>query len=216
MKKKIVIGLIAAIAFQFVVLSGMYVSAQMPLWTGTEIKLKTVPVDPRSPAPTANAYQLYFSGRSDEPRDLMRRGYPAYQRFYDVLPATYEECEPLFDQPMEKDAAGQSFAKSRAEVVAALEASMRAAGVSAMVYPTMPFNAFGLEEGWPDVRTALGYGNWLGLPEVSVPAGLAVDGMPALNLSVVGLPGGDARVLALAHAYERQSRRFAAPIGPGR
>jgi Asp-tRNA(Asn)/Glu-tRNA(Gln) amidotransferase A subunit family amidase len=175
-----------------------------------------VPVDPRSPAPTANAYQLYFSGRSNEPRDLMRRGYPAYQRFYDVLPATYEECEPLFDQPMEKDAAGQSFAKSRAEVVAALEASMRAAGVSAMVYPTMPFNAFGLEEGWPDVRTALGYGNWLGLPEVSVPAGLGVDGMPALNLSVVGLPGGDARVLALAHAYERQSRRFAAPIGPGR
>ncbi|MGL6162548.1 GDYXXLXY domain-containing protein [Microbulbifer sp.] len=48
MKKKIVIGLIAAIAFQFVILTGMYVSAQMPLWTGTEVKLKTVPVDPRS------------------------------------------------------------------------------------------------------------------------------------------------------------------------
>jgi aspartyl-tRNA(Asn)/glutamyl-tRNA(Gln) amidotransferase subunit A len=35
--------------------------------------------------------------------------------------------------------------------------------------------------------------------------------MPALNLSVVGLPGEDAQVLALAHAYERQSRRFVAP-----
>jgi hypothetical protein len=28
---------------------------------------------------------------------------------------------------------------------------------------------------------------------------------------VVGLPGEDARVLALAHGYERQSRRFVAP-----
>jgi aspartyl-tRNA(Asn)/glutamyl-tRNA(Gln) amidotransferase subunit A len=35
--------------------------------------------------------------------------------------------------------------------------------------------------------------------------------MPALNLSIVGLPGEDARVLALAHAYERQSGRFVAP-----
>jgi Asp-tRNA(Asn)/Glu-tRNA(Gln) amidotransferase A subunit family amidase len=35
--------------------------------------------------------------------------------------------------------------------------------------------------------------------------------MPALNLSVVGLPGDDARVLALAHAYEKQSRRFVPP-----
>ena len=166
--------------------------------------------DSRSPAPTANAYQIYFAGRSDNPREAMRIGYPAYQQFYDVLPKTFEECEPLFDQPMEKDPAGQSFAKSRAEVVATLEQAMRKAGVSAMVYPTMPFNAFSLEEGWPDVRTALGYGNFLGLPEVSVPAGMGADGMPALNLSVVGLPGTDAQVLAFAHAYERQSKRFVA------
>lgn len=172
-----------------------------------------VPVNHRSPAPTANAYQLYFSGRSDEPRELMRRGYPAFQHYYDVLPETYEECVPLFNQPMENDPAGQSFAKSRAEVVAALRASMRAADVTAMVYPTMPFNAFSLEEGWPDIHTALGFGNWLGLPEVSVPSGLGADGMPALNLSMVGLPRRDAEVLALAHGYERQSGGFVAPPG---
>jgi aspartyl-tRNA(Asn)/glutamyl-tRNA(Gln) amidotransferase subunit A len=80
-----------------------------------------------------------------------------------------------------------------------------------MIYPTMPFNAPRTVDEWPDIRTPLGYGNWLGLPEVSVPAGLGKDGMPALNLSVVGLPGDDARVLALAHGYERQSRRFVAP-----
>ena len=87
---------------------------------------------------------------------------------------------------------------------------------NALVYPTMPFNAPRAVDEWPDIRTALGYGNWLGLPEVSVPAGLGADGMPALNLSVVGLSGEDARVLALAHAYERKSRRFVAPPRAGR
>ena len=141
----------------------------------------------------------------------IRRGYAAYRAFYDVLPATFEECEHLLERPMTDDAAGHSFARSRAEVVATLEASMRTANVSAMLYPTMPFNAPRAVDAWPDIRTALGYGNWLGLPEVSVPAGLGADGLPALNVSIVGLPGADATVLALAHAYERQSRRFAAP-----
>ena len=170
-----------------------------------------VAVDPDSPGPTANALLSYFAGRTDDPRAAMRRGYAAYQKFYDVLPATFEACEPLLDKPMTEDAAGRSFARSRATVVASLADSMRAAGIAAMVYPTMPFNAPRAVDPWPDIRTALGYGNWLGLPEVSVPAGLGADGMPALNLSVVGLPNSDARVLALAHAYERQSRRFVAP-----
>ncbi|MHB1224044.1 MAG: amidase [Gemmatimonadaceae bacterium] len=171
--------------------------------------------DPRSPAPTANALLHYFTGRTDDARAAVRRGYAAYREFYDVLPATFEECEPLLDRPMAEDAAGRSFARSRSEVVAALAASMRMAGVAAMVYPTMPFAAPRAVDPWPDIRTALGYGNWLGLPEVSVPAGYGADGMPALNLSIVGLPGEDARVLALAHAYERQSRRFSAPWRAG-
>jgi Asp-tRNA(Asn)/Glu-tRNA(Gln) amidotransferase A subunit family amidase len=40
--------------------------------------------------------------------------------------------------------------------------------------------------------------------------------MPDGNLSVVGFPGDDARVLAFAHAYERQSRKFVRPPRPGR
>jgi aspartyl-tRNA(Asn)/glutamyl-tRNA(Gln) amidotransferase subunit A len=35
--------------------------------------------------------------------------------------------------------------------------------------------------------------------------------MPAGNLSFVGLPGDDARILALAHSYEQASRQFRAP-----
>jgi Asp-tRNA(Asn)/Glu-tRNA(Gln) amidotransferase A subunit family amidase len=165
----------------------------------------------RSPAATANALYRYFAGRADDPVDAVRRGYSAYRSFYDVLPEKFEDCVPLLRQPLERDPAGQAFARSRADVVAALQRSLRAAGIAVMVYPTMPFNAFRLADGWPDIRTPLGYGNWLGLPEVSVPAGLGADGLPALNLSVTGLPGEDARVLTLAHAYERQSRRFVPP-----
>lgn len=48
MKNKMLKGLVAAIVFQFLVLTGMYVKAALPLWFGTEIKVNTVPVDPRS------------------------------------------------------------------------------------------------------------------------------------------------------------------------
>jgi Asp-tRNA(Asn)/Glu-tRNA(Gln) amidotransferase A subunit family amidase len=170
--------------------------------------------DPRSPVPTANALYEYFAGRTNDPRAAVRRGYEAYQAFYDVLPATYEECERLLGKSMSADPAGQSFARSRADVVAELAASMRSQRIKAMVYPTMPFNAPRAVDDWPDVRTPLGYGNWLGLPEVSVPAGYGADGLPALNLSIVGLPGEDAQVLAWAHAFERQAPRFEAPPSP--
>jgi Asp-tRNA(Asn)/Glu-tRNA(Gln) amidotransferase A subunit family amidase len=173
-----------------------------------------VPVASRSPAPTANALYQYFLGRTNserEAREAVKRGYPAYRAFYNVLPETYEECEPLLTQPMTDDPAGRSFAKSRTAVVASLEASMRKANVTAMVYPTMPFSAPRAVDPWPDVRTPLGFGNWLGLPEVSVPAGMGADGMPGLNLSFVGLPGDDAKVLALAHAYETATQRRVAP-----
>ena len=163
-----------------------------------------VGVDPKSPAPTANALLRYFEGRTSDARAAMRRGYAAYRAFYDALPATYEECQPLLDRPMRDDPAGRSFARSRAAVIDALAHSMGAARVTAMVYPTMPFNAPRAVDDWPDVRTALGYGNWLGLPEVSVPAGVGADGMPALSVSFVGLPRADARVLALAGDYERR------------
>jgi Asp-tRNA(Asn)/Glu-tRNA(Gln) amidotransferase A subunit family amidase len=174
-----------------------------------------VAVNANSPAPTANALLAYFAGRTNDPRGAIKRGYAAFQSFYNVLPKTYEECAPLLDQPMKDDPAGRSFARSRAEVVAKLAASMAAAGVKAMVYPTMPFNAPRAVDPWPNVRTPLGYGNWLGLPEVSVPAGYGADGMPAMNLSIVGLPHTDLEVLRLAHAFERQSKRFKAPARVG-
>lgn len=47
-KKQMVYALIAAIALQITVLLMEYAGAVHPLMTGTEIKLKVIPVDPRS------------------------------------------------------------------------------------------------------------------------------------------------------------------------
>lgn len=41
-------GLVVAVVLQVCVLVGMVVKAAMPLWTGQEIHVKTIPVDPRS------------------------------------------------------------------------------------------------------------------------------------------------------------------------
>ena len=178
-----------------------------------------VPPDANSPAATANALLRYFQRHGDaahafDARAAVQRGLAAYRAYYDVLPAAWEAMAALMDQPYEHDATSLSFLKSRERLLAQLAETFTAQKLDALVYPTMPFNAFVTTVGWPDVRTALGYGNWLGLPEVSVPAGVGADGMPAGNLSFVGLPGSDACVLALAHAYEQQSRRFVAPPAP--
>jgi len=47
-RKKIAACLTLAIAFQLTVLAAEYLGAVYPLWTGKEIRLKVVPVDPRS------------------------------------------------------------------------------------------------------------------------------------------------------------------------
>jgi aspartyl-tRNA(Asn)/glutamyl-tRNA(Gln) amidotransferase subunit A len=170
--------------------------------------------NPNSPAATANALYRYFETHGGDARRDVERGLSAFRAFYDVLPKEWEEMATLIVQPYERDAAGLSFARSREAVIAQLAETFRADRLDAMIYPTMPFPAPRAVDSWPDVRTTLGYGNWLGLPEVSVPTGLGADGMPAGNISFVGLPGSDARLLALAHSYERRSRRFVAPPTP--
>ena len=173
-----------------------------------------VALDHNSPGPTANALYRYFSTHGGNAHRDVKRGLAAYRAFYDVLPKEWDEMAKLMMQPYESDPASLSFARSRATVTAQLAETFRAQRLDAMIYPTMPFPAPRAVDPWPDIRTTLGYGNWLGLPEVSVPTGLGADGMPAGNISFVGLPGTDARILELAHAYERQSARFAAPPVP--
>jgi Asp-tRNA(Asn)/Glu-tRNA(Gln) amidotransferase A subunit family amidase len=173
-----------------------------------------VAINHNSPAATANALFRYFGRHGGDARANVQRGLAAFQKFYDVLPKDWEEMSKLIVQPYESDPASVSFARSRAAVTARLAHEFRAQRIDAMIYPTMPFPAPRVVDPWPDIRTTLGYGNWLGLPEVSVPTGLGLDGMPAGNISFVGLPGSDAQLLALAHSYERRSRRFVAPPRP--
>jgi len=173
-----------------------------------------VAVNHESPAATANALFRYFARHGGDARSNVERGLAAYQAFYDVLPKDWRQMQKLIVQPYEEDLAGQSFARSRATLVAQLADTFRARRIDAMIYPTMPFPAPRAVDKWPDIRTTLGYGNWLGLPEVSVPSGIGADGMPAGNISFVGLPGSDARLLALAHSYEQRSKRFVAPPRP--
>jgi Asp-tRNA(Asn)/Glu-tRNA(Gln) amidotransferase A subunit family amidase len=167
-----------------------------------------------SPAATANALFRYFGTHAGDARGDVERGLAAFRAFYDVLPKEWEEMSKLITQPYESDPASVSFARSRAAVTEQLARTFRAQRLDAMIYPTMPFPAPRAVDSWPDIRTTLGYGNWLGLPEVSVPSGLGSDGMPAGNISFVGLPGSDAQLLALAHSYDRRSRRFVAPPPP--
>jgi uncharacterized membrane-anchored protein len=47
-RSTVCVGLIVAIAAQFLVLTGMVVKAAIPRWVGTEIRVRTVPIDPRS------------------------------------------------------------------------------------------------------------------------------------------------------------------------
>ncbi|MFL5481871.1 MAG: amidase [Gemmatimonadaceae bacterium] len=162
-------------------------------------------------APTANAFYRYFLTHGDGARRDAARGLAPYQSFYDVLPKDWTEMAKLILQPYEEDGTGLSFARSRATVVAQLADAFRAQNIDAMIYPTMPYPAPRAVDKWPDIRTPLGYGNWMGLPEVSVPSGLGADGMPVGNISFVGLPGTDARVLALAHSYQLASQRFVPP-----
>jgi len=46
--RKLTIGLIAAVLLQLLILIGMQLNAALPLWTGTEVRVNTVPIDPRS------------------------------------------------------------------------------------------------------------------------------------------------------------------------
>ncbi|AMW03789.1 amidase [Gemmatimonas phototrophica] len=161
-----------------------------------------------APASTANALRRYFERQGVDAHAAMQRGLASYRAFYDVLPEQWEAMASLAAQPYEHDAASVSFLRSRDAVVAQLARSMQERRLDAMIYPTMPFKAPNASDPWPDVRTPLGYGNWLGLPEISVPAGYGADGLPAGNLSFVGLPGSDAKLFALAHAFEQRQAAF--------
>lgn len=77
-------GLASAIALQLLVLLGIYLHAQLPLWTGEEIRLKAIPVDPRSLFRGNYARLQYDFSHLDAAqfaqRDKLREGEVVYVR----------------------------------------------------------------------------------------------------------------------------------------
>ncbi len=169
--------------------------------------------NPNSPGPTANALLRYFQRQGGDAVAKVKRGLAEFRSFYDVLPEEWQAMEQLMREPYERDPAGVSFARSRAAVIAVMAEKYREERIDAIIHPTMPFPAPRAVDRWPQIPTTLSYGNWLGTPEVSVPGGYGADGMPAGNVSFSGLPGSDARLLAIAHAFQQATRHFRMPPG---
>jgi uncharacterized membrane-anchored protein len=94
MSRKLLIGLAAAILFQITVLVGMYVNAAMPEWTGTEIRIKTVPVDPRSMFRGNYARLRYEISRIQSPdlggNEEMRKGEVIYVSLSESVDGLYQ------------------------------------------------------------------------------------------------------------------------------
>jgi uncharacterized membrane-anchored protein len=103
MNKTIFAGLLIALVFQLAVLSGMYVTAAMPMWTGTEIKVKTIPVDPRSMFRGNYARLRYdFSTLEDRyipDKDTLRNGEVIYIVLKSGTNGLYEFSEVSLEKP---------------------------------------------------------------------------------------------------------------------
>lgn len=82
MKRSIIYGLVFAITAQVAVVAGMLGSAALPLWVGKEIRVKTVPRDPRSLFRGNYARLDYKIGRLD--KDELKSGvsYKRGQKVY--------------------------------------------------------------------------------------------------------------------------------------
>ncbi|WP_445361501.1 GDYXXLXY domain-containing protein [Microbulbifer sp. EKSA005] len=103
MKRRVVIGLVAAIGVQFFILLGMYIKAQMPLWTGQPVSVKTVPVDPRSlfrgnyaqlSYPFSTLDKALFKGQG-----RLRQGEVVYVGLEKGASGLYERASVSLEQP---------------------------------------------------------------------------------------------------------------------
>jgi len=87
-------------------------------------------------------------------------------------------------------------------------------GIDALITPTSPVPPFSISELLGDLDTLRAKElqmlrntrpfNALGLPTISVPCGFTKGGLP-IGMQITGPPWGEATVLRLAHAYERET-----------
>jgi uncharacterized membrane-anchored protein len=103
MNKHIKLSLIMAIGLQFLILIGIYTSAALPLWTGTEIRVQTMPVDPRSLFRGNYARLRYEFSTIDADllpdKSLLRHGEVIYISFEEGNDAIFEASAASLIQP---------------------------------------------------------------------------------------------------------------------
>ena len=100
MRSKIILSLVIAILLQFFVLTGMVGLAALPLWTGTEVKIKTIPIDPRSLFRGNYARLGYEISQVEINTDkTLRNGEIAYVRLTKNEDALYELLEAQLTKP---------------------------------------------------------------------------------------------------------------------
>lgn len=115
MKKSQAAGLVLALVFQFLVLGGMVGISALPLWTGTEIKIKTVPVDPRSLFRGNYARLGYEFSRTQLPSEINGRRLRNGEKVYVMLKPSKTDDRYEFDRVvLEKPSAGV-FLRGRAK-----------------------------------------------------------------------------------------------------
>ena len=79
MSRRRLAGLFAAVLLQLAVLGGLFVYSQYPLWVGTEVRLATVPVDPRDLFRGQYVRLNYALSRQSLPEmELPRAGDPVF------------------------------------------------------------------------------------------------------------------------------------------
>ena len=104
MKESVVkTGILTIIGFQMIVLCAEYLNAVYPLWTGREISLKTVPVDPRSLFRGNYArlkYDVSTIAKSDTDKNhYIRQNEIVYVRLKPGTDGIYEYDGFGFDEP---------------------------------------------------------------------------------------------------------------------
>jgi hypothetical protein len=137
-------------------------------------------------------------------REILDRGL-----YHDALKETFERREA---SPSRTTPAYEGALAKRAVIRDRVVAVMDSLRLDALVYPTVRRKPAFVGEA--QLGGTCGLAAQSGLPALSAPAGFGNDGLP-IGIELLGRPWADARLVALAYAFEQQgSRRRPPPTTP--
>ena len=124
---------------------------------------------------------------------------------HDALKATFERRAAV--RTRDSDAYRAALAK-RSTIQRRIVSILDSLQLDALVYPTMRQPPTFVGE--PQVGTTCALAAQSGLPALSAPAGFTANGLP-VGIELIGRPWADARLVALAYAFEQAAPRRRAP-----